>query len=198
MYSMQDLADVLLYQDKVAEAEVLQRECLELRRRTLGPDYTDTLISANGLAFCLWRAGMLDEAESRLRDTLRLRRQTLAADDPQIGYTLTALGGILAQKGQHKEALPLLREAASILTAKPTTIRPASGALHPGLTQSLLGDCLARQKDFAAAETLLLAAYQTLREAVSVPPWQVRAAKERIVNLYEAWNKPEQAAAWRK
>ena len=69
-------------------------------------------------------------------------------------------------------------------------------------TQSLLGGSLLGQKHYAAAEPLLLSGYEGMkaREA-KIPPAgnpRLSEALERLVQLYDAWGKPEQAAAWRK
>ena len=63
--------------------------------------------------------------------------------------------------------------------------------------QSLLGEALAGLGKRAEAEALLLPAYDGLRASAAVSPWKKRAARERIVRLYEAWGRPEAAAAWR-
>jgi hypothetical protein len=60
----------------------------------------------------------------------------------------------------------------------------------------LLGRCLARQGQFAEAERLLLAGYA--RMARGAPAYRVPENIAWIIELYEKWGKPAQAAAWRK
>jgi hypothetical protein len=62
---------------------------------------------------------------------------------------------------------------------------------------------LAGERDFPAAEPLLLDAYKALAERRDqiLPRGRetiLREAAERLVQLYEAWGKPDQAEAWRK
>ena len=58
------------------------------------------------------------------------------------------------------------------------------------------------QKKFAEAEPLILQGYEGLkaREAKIPAPSKKRLteAAERVVKLYEAWGKPDQATRWRR
>ena len=69
-------------------------------------------------------------------------------------------------------------------------------------TQSLLGGSLLGQKNYAGAEPLLLAGYEGMKEReAKIPPQgkpRLTEALERLVQLYDAWGKPDEAAAWRK
>jgi hypothetical protein len=68
--------------------------------------------------------------------------------------------------------------------------------------ESLLGASLALQKKYAEAEPLLVEGYQGMIERkgrMDVPDWYyVDRAHEWIVQLYQAWGKPEKAAEWKK
>ena len=63
-----------------------------------------------------------------------------------------------------------------------------------------LGAALAGQNRFAEAEPLLLEGYRGMKERESSIPAQgrfrVREALDRIIALYLAWEKPEEAAKW--
>ena len=61
-----------------------------------------------------------------------------------------------------------------------------------------MGRCLIARGDYAAAEPLVLDSFAALRKSSSAVPSRVRNALERIIDLYEAWGKPEKAAAWRE
>ena len=68
--------------------------------------------------------------------------------------------------------------------------------------RSLLGASLAGEKKYAEAEPLLLEGYQGMaarKDRIGVPDWyQVDRARVWLVQLYQAWGKPAQAAEWRK
>ena len=69
---------------------------------------------------------------------------------------------------------------------------------------SLLGASLAGQKNYAAAEPLLIESCQGLeqRQASLSPhlnaPRRITESLERLVQLYDAWGKPAQAAEWKQ
>ncbi|HEY7387982.1 MAG TPA: hypothetical protein VH640_05705, partial [Bryobacteraceae bacterium] len=67
--------------------------------------------------------------------------------------------------------------------------------------ESLLGASLAGQKKYAEAEPLLLAGYRGMeqrKEQMGLPnKYHWDRAREWIVQLYEAWGKPDRAAEWR-
>ena len=68
---------------------------------------------------------------------------------------------------------------------------------------SELGGALLGQGRYSEAEPLVVRGYEGIKvgEATIPPPVRFRMlleAAERVVALYEAWGKPEQAAAWKK
>jgi tetratricopeptide (TPR) repeat protein len=101
-----------------------------------------------------------------------------------------------AQLEQHNYAAAerLLREAAEYFDRSPD-----DWARYRN--QSLLGESLAGQGKFAEAEPLLLAAYQGMTELQDTrrvyPLGAVEKARDRIVQLYLSWGKPEKASAWK-
>ena len=68
-------------------------------------------------------------------------------------------------------------------------------------SQSMLGESLRGQRLFAEAEPALVTGYQGMVvRRVQIPAAQrsyLREAAQRVVRLYESWNKPQEAAAWR-
>jgi hypothetical protein len=64
-------------------------------------------------------------------------------------------------------------------------------------TESRLGGCLMEQRRFPEAESHLLSGYEGLQKTPGAPPRRRRESVERIVKLYETWNKPDKAAEWR-
>ena len=67
----------------------------------------------------------------------------------------------------------------------------------------MLGAALLGQEKYADAEPLLLRGYEGVkrREATIPEPFRKRRLSEsleRLVRLYEAWDKPDEAARWRK
>ena len=67
--------------------------------------------------------------------------------------------------------------------------------------QSVLGGVLQRQHKYADAEPLLVAGYEGMkRRAAAIPApveYHLTQALDRLVRLYDAWGKPDEAAKWR-
>jgi tetratricopeptide (TPR) repeat protein len=68
-------------------------------------------------------------------------------------------------------------------------------------TKSILGEALLDQTKFGDAEPLLLSGYQGMKQHQDLIPSQDRPrltkALKRLVKLYEAWGKEDQASKWR-
>jgi hypothetical protein len=66
---------------------------------------------------------------------------------------------------------------------------------------SLLGGALSGQGRHAEAEPLVVPCYEGMKARevrMPVPDrYRLREAAERVIRLYEAWGKPEQAARWK-
>jgi tetratricopeptide (TPR) repeat protein len=115
--------------------------------------------------------------------------------DSQLPRLLAERGGQLSEDGQFVEAEPFLRECVEIRS------RHAPDDYSRYIAMSLLGEALRGQHKFAEAETLLLDGYNGLlaRDKLidGMNKHLITAAAERIVRLYEAWDRPEDAARWR-
>jgi tetratricopeptide (TPR) repeat protein len=132
------------------------------------------------------------EAEARIAETLTIYR---ASTGPQFINFATALmvqGLICGQTGRIDEAEKLLREAVRIRAEN----MPETHFLR-ATANGALGEFLAAQKRFPEAEPFLVASYESLKKSQTENSPRLRRARQRLANLYEAWNKPEQAAPYR-
>ena len=111
--------------------------------------------------------------------------------DAAAGLALTYLS-----RGKFAESEPLAREALEFYQKREPDEWQRFRA------ESLLGASLAGQKKYTEAEPLLLKGYQGMlerKERMAVPDWyHLDRAREWIVQLYQAWGKPEKATEWRK
>ena len=65
------------------------------------------------------------------------------------------------------------------------------------MRRSLLGECLVAQSRFPEAEALIVPAHPRMLEELGPGhPWTVDVSR-RLVELYEAWGKPEKADPYR-
>jgi hypothetical protein len=109
---------------------------------------------------------------------------------------LASLGLALLQPNGFAEAEPLLRECLAIREKK------EPDAWTTFNVKSLLGGALLGQKKYALAEPLLLAGYEGLKQREQVisagARFRLTEAVQRLVQLYEATEEPDDAAKWRK
>ncbi len=136
-----------------------------------------------------------DKAELLFREELRLRKQKSGVGLPAYALALAQLGVNLLHQKKWTDAEPLLRKCLAIRE------KNQPDAWQTDNTKSLLGGALLGQKKYADAEPLLLAGYEGMkqREAkIPAPPKaRLTEALERIVQLYEAMDKKDDAARWR-
>jgi tetratricopeptide (TPR) repeat protein len=194
--SMNNLA--LAYRDagELDLALPLFEETLKLFKAKLGPEHPYTLISMNNLAFAYDKVRQFDKAEALYREQLRLVKQKSGADSPGYAGALAAFGLNLLHQKKWTEAEPLLRECQAIRAKAQPDVWTTFSA------KALLGEALLGQKKYADAEPMLLAGYEGMRQREkTIPPeGKVRLpeAIERLVQLYEALDKKDDAAKWNK
>ncbi len=141
------------------------------------------------------KAGENAKLANLLLEHLPEARKALPKDSPQLAGLLAQIGmGLLEQK-KWAEAEPLLRECLAIREKT-----QAENWLTFN-TKSMLGEALVGQKKYAEAEPLLLAGYEGMKKREkTIPPQgsnRIREAIDRLVQLYVATGKKDDAAKWR-
>jgi eukaryotic-like serine/threonine-protein kinase len=181
---------------RTAEAIRLHEQTLKQQEAKLGADHPDTLQSRHNLAAAYDRVSQFTKSEPFYRDNLEQARKRFGADDGRIAGQMAALGLNLLHQHKYGEAEPLLRDGLKIGESKQPDEWTTFNA------QSLLGAALLGQKKYADAEPLLLQGYQGMKQRqAKIPPAakiRLTQALERLVQLYEATSKKDEAAKWRK
>ena len=196
LQSMSMLANVYSTEGNYAQAETLYGQIQEISRRTLGEESIFFLLSFLDIADMYQRQGKYALAEhSAAQGLARLRK---ARGSQGIAAMGAAAYLALARVSQRKfaQSEPLVREAVEFDRRK----RPDQWPRFRD--EALLGASLSGQKKYADAEPLLLEGYRGMmnrKDRVAVSDWyHLDLAREWIVQLYQAWGKPEEAAEWRK
>ncbi len=113
-----------------------------------------------------------------------------------LSFAQESLGRCLLRAGKSADAEPVLRQC----LATRGKMEPDNWTTFD--TKSLLGAALLGQKKYADAEPLLLAGYEGMKQhEKTIPPGgkdRVPGAADRLVDLYDATGKKDEAAKWRK
>ncbi len=190
--SMQDLASAYEETGRTKEAETLLTEALTLARRILGTDHADTMRATNNLGVLYKGMRRYGEAEPLYKESLESRRRVLGENHPKTLVAQSNLGSLYIELKQYEEAEALFAD----IVAKVRASLP-EGHWHGGVFLMKHGICLAALERHVDAESALLEAHAILSAARGHDhPYTVAALKE-LIKLYEQWDKPEKAAAWR-
>jgi tetratricopeptide (TPR) repeat protein len=194
--TMDELGDVYSEQGKYAQASALLSQTLKTQRRVLGPGHYDTLDTLSSFASMHQREGNYALAEAYAKQALAGQRQTLGPEDRVTIESAADLALAYQSLGKFAKSAPLAHEALEFYR----NTQPDDWSRFRA--ESLVGASLAGQKKFAEAEPLLLDGYQGMvarKTRIPVPDWyHLARARDWIVQLYQGWNKPVQAAEWRK
>lgn len=189
--ALNNLAGVLDEEGDLAGAIELMQESLDIAREALGPGHPDVAKLTSNFGAMLSKHGDLEAAEPYMREALATQQRVLGDRHPDVAWRLHNLGMLLAAKGEPAEALPYLEEAISIrgdaLPADHWTTAESRG---------VLGTCFTALERYEEAEPLLLDSYPVIRDKRGAEDRLAKRARQRIVDLYEAWGRPEAAAAY--
>jgi len=193
---MSDMPDAYYLEGKYEQAEALFDQALATNRLVLGPEHPNTLNTLADIGFMFQREGKYDSAERYAAQALAGRRHALGPETTDTMDAQADLALAFISQGKFAESEPLARGAMEF------DCKNLPEEWQRFRAESLLGVSLAGQKKYAEAEPLLVEGYQGMRERkprMDLPDWYyVDRAHEWLVQLYQAWGKPEKAAEWKK
>jgi serine/threonine protein kinase len=151
---------------------------------------------AAALADTYDRAGQFAKSEPLYHDALEQARRQFGTADLRTADSMAVLAFNLLRQHKNAQAEALLRDCLKVREGK----QPDAWTTFN--TRSLQGEALLGQKKYEQAEPLLLSGYQGMKEREKTIPSQAKVrlteALQRLVKLYEATDKKDQAAKWRK
>ncbi len=196
LISMNNLASAYYAAGQLDLARPLFEETLKLMKTKLGLEHPDTLTCMNNLAHVYVHACRYADAEPLLVAWIGKQQPRLAIDHLRLAFNLNVLGACRVRLKKYAEAEAPLRDSLAIYLKK------LPNAVVRYDTESLLGAALAGQKKYADAEPLLVSgARELMAHAANLSPGHRRlmlAAVGRAMEFYEARDRPDDAARWRK
>jgi len=179
------------------DAVALLEKALQQARKHAGGVPTVLAFVPGALAETYDRARQFEKAESLYREALEQSRRQFGPNDLRTADVLVLLSFNLLKQKKSTEAESLLRDCLRIREAK----QPDDWTTFS--IRSMLGEALAGQKKYTEAEPLLLQGYEGMKQRQNkIPPaYRLRnlsEALERLVRLYEATDRNDKAADWRK
>jgi len=195
-WTMGNLAGSYAHTGRLADAVALFEEALKRLRTKSGADHPDTLGAMGNLADAYEATGRLSDAVPLYEAAFQGLNAKLGRDHTKTLIAMASLASAHVHAGRPAAAEPLLREA---LARRESKSRDHWRTFE---TRVLLGASLLGQKNFSAAEPLLLDGYEGLRarEAKIPAPFKKRLAEAGawIIELYDAWGKNDKADEWRR
>jgi predicted negative regulator of RcsB-dependent stress response len=193
-YLINNLALQKLLQGDPGEADKLLNEATPRAAQQFGPDHLLTLYLQRMLARVLAEEGQFTKAEALAQTTLDARRRQ-TSDAPGTGRTLLILARAQVEQRKLDQAELLLNEALTIFRERPAMRKDALAAQ----AANWLGTIQVARGAYPEAEALLLSnSDEFFAPSAEMSPNERRLAVGHIVKLYEAWDRPKEAAAWRK
>jgi hypothetical protein len=193
--SMGNLARGYCVAGRLDLALPLLEDALKRSQAKLGPDHPHTLNSIGSLAKACLDAKQPEKALPLFDEFVAGHRRRLGASDPGFAGGIAQVSQDLLKAKEYPAAEKLLRECLAI------RVKTQSEHWTTFNTQSMLGGALLGQKQYADAEPLLLAGYAGMKKQDAKIPPQAKVrlveAVERLVQLYEALDKQDEAAKWR-
>jgi serine/threonine protein kinase/tetratricopeptide (TPR) repeat protein len=191
--TMRRLAAVYQVVGRHAEALRLGEEALQQLKEKLGSNHPDTLITMHNLASSYGAVGRGQDALRLNEETAVLMRSRLGPDHDLTFKSLNNLANCYIAFGRSADGLRVREELLATRQAK-------LGPDHFDTLRSmyLVGCSHLEMKNHAAAEAILLDRQARVEQnAASLPPEVQYVAIPQLIQLYDAWGKPEVAEKWR-
>jgi serine/threonine protein kinase len=189
--ALNGLAWVYMSQARYVEAERLFGQVYKTYLDTLGEEHNSTQATMNGLVSVYIELNRYEEAESISHRCLELRRRLLGDEHPETLEAMGLLAQVYTKEGRYEEAKPLYKAVQE--TQRRLGMKDGRVLAHvQGLALLYIN-----QARYGEAEPLLLQEYQRREKQFGPEHSSTINMLNKLVSLYEAWNKPEKANQWR-
>jgi serine/threonine protein kinase len=177
--------------NRSAEQEL--RRALGIRQKILGEEAPDLLESMRRLGSFLRIQGRLDEADLFLGQALDTSLQALGKNNDETIALLGEVARLREAQGRWSDAVDLSRQAVTL--AEEVKL---SDDWQMARYRLDYGRHLIHLRDFPEAEKQLLASFAISKTILGLDHQLSKNAVHQLAELYQAWDKPAQAAEYRR
>ncbi|MFT5232300.1 MAG: serine/threonine protein kinase [Candidatus Krumholzibacteriia bacterium] len=183
-----------LYQSmqRYDEAEPIQIEALEKLIEVLGPEHPHVLVSYANMVTLYYHKGGFDRAEKYAQLAWETQVRVLGEGHPDVLVSLNNLAYMQNIQGNREGAAESFALLVSLAEASEVDLE-----FTQTVAEGNYGEILVALERFVEAEIQLEASYSGFIDLVSRDDKRTERAINRLVVLYEAWGKPDQASIWR-
>ncbi|MEM7584117.1 MAG: serine/threonine-protein kinase [Acidobacteriota bacterium] len=166
-------------------AEPHARKALEARRLAELPRKDRIARAAHLLGMIQATRSVTHEAEELYRESIKL----LEESGRSSAGVQKDLAEVLASRDL-ESAHDLILKALGVLSSRtPESVGTAEA-------RTILGSILVKGEQYSEAEPFLVKSYSRIREERGPASWRKRKALQHLIDLYEAWGKPEELAKY--
>ena len=182
-----NLAGYVQRQGRFDDAARLHAEAVDRFRAHDGEASPATAVAVTNLAYTELQRGRTAEAEALYRRAIPVLDSAWRGT-PGLATSLTDFGWVLRTRAKCGEAEGMLRRAVALLATRP------AGDADLLRAQRFLGGCLFDLGRYAAAESLLVVAHQSLVAHWGATNRYTIDAASDLARLYRKWGRPADAA----
>jgi len=189
---MKELGITYIFEGNLKEAAPLLEKALEGAKKELGEEHMNTANFKIALAVLRTKQGDYKGAELLFDQALRNMQGRLDDNHPELLKTKSYFGVLRREQGLYDEAEKILSDVIESQSKKLSED-------HPDTLESKheLALLYIRQVDYEKAEPLLLEAATGRIAKLKLQHPKTQDSIRALIELYEAWNKPDEAEKWR-
>jgi tetratricopeptide (TPR) repeat protein len=168
-------------------------ESIDIMKASFGPQHYLVAIGLNNLGTMDKTSHDYASAAKFYREALAILKKADLGDSLLSSYPMINLGEVLLETGQLQEAHEHIRRAQDILRTQSDPALPLRDE-----ADGIEGTYLLLRGQFPEAEAKMKSSYEGLRQKTGLRSKQTQAALARLIRLYDAWDKQDLAAKYRK
>jgi serine/threonine protein kinase/tetratricopeptide (TPR) repeat protein len=182
------LGRAIVAQGRYEDAVPLLERAVAIQERVFGPVSARVASAVNELGTVALRRADYDAAEAAFKRMAGIYRQVYPGKHFLTAIAISNLASVYIARKEFARAEPVFREAIALYS---DTQGPAH--LNTGIARLKLGRALIGLGRHAEAEKEQIAGYDIIRKLPTPPANWLKIAREDLLKLYTAWNRPAQA-----